>query len=150
MLGRDNAGFIPFGSSGDDGGQQPFMQETDAGTLTLPPQYNPEWSSEGGSLPATRGSHFTNSEKSHISSLAPASGTNSATSALAPLAPWKEPYINGTYTQYAQQEAAPLSAVSPTADSGAPFTTLPPGAAPAQPPPSTEETSLGLSKTGRF
>ncbi len=116
---------------------QPPVQETDAGTVILPPAYNPEWSTAG-SLPATSGSYLTNSEKS----LTP-SGPNSATSALTPLAPWKEPYVTGTYVQPGAQ---PLSAVTPDTGGRPPFYALPPGASPAQPPSSTDGTATTVSE----
>ncbi|TXT09652.1 uncharacterized protein COLE_03586 [Cutaneotrichosporon oleaginosum] len=99
-----NAGFVPFGTS-DYNTQPPPMQETDAGALDPPPQYQPEWSTDG------------------------RSATTGSTSALTPLAPWKEPYINGTYTQ----QEAPLSASS-TANATLQGASLPRGAAPAQTP----------------
>ncbi|BEI96347.1 hypothetical protein CcaverHIS631_0112960 [Cutaneotrichosporon cavernicola] len=123
-LERNNAGFIPFGTNDGDGGQEPLMQETDAGSVVLPPQYNPEWGAASGSVQGTSGSHISTMNKSHLS--LQASDSKSATGVLTPLAPWKEPYVNRTYAQ----EAAPPSAVHTPTDARGPLARLPPGAAP--------------------
>ncbi|BEJ17671.1 hypothetical protein CspHIS471_0610720 [Cutaneotrichosporon sp. HIS471] len=91
-LERNNAGFVPFGTNGD-GGQEPLMQETDAGSVVLPPQYNPEWGTSG-SVQGTSGSNISTLNKSHLS--LQASDSKSNTAVLTPLAPWKEPAFGRT------------------------------------------------------
>lgn len=72
------------------------------------------------------------------------SAPNFASGPLAPLAPWKAPYVAGDYAgaQVLPEEPAMSSVMSPVVDYKAPFLTgLPPGAAMPQRPGAMSATS---------